>query len=238
MSSARLPCKMRVAKIRDLTPEIRELCLEAFEPSEFKFRAGQFGMLHVPAEPKAQLRAYSYASDERNTKGFRLVFKTVPNGVASNYVWSLKGSEILNFTGPFGRLFFHEPPTEQIIFLNTGSGVSQHICYLESKKDQYPDLKYRLLFGVRTEKDIYYRPELEALKKSLKNFSYDFVLSRGSESWQGLRGYVQNHIQELNYTTVPTTFYMCGNGAMIKDVKSILGASGFDKTRIHAEAFD
>ena len=238
MSSARIPCKMRVAKIRDHTPEIRELWLEAVEPSEFKFRAGQFGMLHVPGEPKAHLRAYSYASDERNVKGFRLVFKTVPNGLASTYVWGLKGDETLTFTGPFGRLFFHEPPTEQIIFLNTGSGVSQHICYLESKKDQFPDLKYKLLFGVRTEKDIYYQPELESLKKSLKNFSYDFVLSRGSEAWQGKRGYVQNHIAEFDYMNIPTTFYMCGNGAMIKDVKSILEASGFEKTRIHAEAFD
>lgn len=229
---------MKVVKIQDDNPYIRHLWLEATEPAEFKFKAGQFGMLHVPNDPKPALRAYSYASDERGTKGFRLIFKYVDNGLASKYVWGLKGGEMLTFTGPFGRLFFHEPPTEQIVFLNTGSGIAQHICYLESKKDQYPNLRYRLLFGVRTEADIYFRDELEALKKSLPNFQYEFILSRPSESWKGKKGYVQNFIKEFEYMSVPTTFYMCGNGAMIKDTKAVLEADGFDKTRIFAEAFD
>jgi len=230
--------KMKVVKIRDDNSYIRHLWLEMQEPSEFKFKAGQFGMLHVPNEPKPALRAYSYASDERNVKGFRLIFKFVDNGLASKFVWGLKGGEILNFTGPFGRLFFHEPPTEQIVFLNTGSGVAQHICYLESKKDQYPNLKYRMLFGVRTEADIYFREELEQMQKALPDFKFEFVLSRPSESWKGKKGYVQNFIKEFEYLTTPTTFYMCGNGAMIKDTKAVLEADGFDKARIFAEAFD
>lgn len=238
MASPRTLSKMKVTRIRDHTPEVRELWLEMVEPSSFQFKAGQFGMLHVPAQPKTALRAYSYASDERVTNGFRLIFKSVPGGLATEYVWALKGGEILNFTGPFGRLFFHEPPTEQIIFLNTGSGVAQHLCYLESKKEQYPDLKYRMLFGVRTEKDVYYREELDALSRSFSDFKFEYVLSRPSDAWTGKKGYVQNFIREFNYLEIPTTFYMCGNGAMIKDVKAILEAEGFDKTRIHAEAFD
>lgn len=229
---------MKVTKIRDDNPYIRHLWLEAVEPGEFKFKAGQFGMLHVPNDPKPALRAYSYASDERLMNGFRLIFKYVENGLASKFVWDLKGGETLTFTGPFGRLFFHEPPTEQIVFLNTGSGVAQHICYLESKKDQYPNLRYRMLFGVRTEADIYFREELEAMKKALPNFSYEYILSRPSESWKGKKGYVQNFIKELEYMSTPTTFYMCGNGAMIKDTKAVLEADGFDKARIFAEAFD
>lgn len=229
---------MRVTKIRDDNSQIRHLWLEAVEPGEFKFKAGQFGMLHVPQDPKPALRAYSYASDERATNGFRLIFKSVDGGLASKFVWGLKGGETLTFTGPFGRLFFHEPPTEQIVFLNTGSGVAQHICYLESKKDQYPDLRYRLLFGVRTEADIYFREELEAMRQALPNFSYEYVLSRPSDSWKGKKGYVQNFIKEFEYASIPTTFYMCGNGAMIKDTKAVLEADGFDKARIFAEAFD
>jgi NAD(P)H-flavin reductase len=229
---------MKITALRDLTREVRELVVQTVEPAEFKFKAGQFVMLHVPQDPKPALRAYSIASDERITNGFRLLFKFVPNGVASNYVWALKGDETLTFTGPFGRVFFHEPPTEQIVFLNTGTGLSQHLCYLESKKDQYPNLRYRLLFGVRTEEDIYFRDELEKLKRALPDFQYDYVLSRASENWKGKKGYVQNFMKEFEYLSVPTTFYLCGNGAMIKDVKSILEADGFDKTRIFAEAFD
>ena len=244
MASPRTLYKMKIKELRDLTSEVRELVVETQEPADFKFKAGQFVMLHVPQEKKPALRAYSIASDERQINGFRLLFKYVkgvdgyPDGVASKYVWDLKGDETLTFTGPFGRVFFHEPPTEQIIFLNTGTGLSQHLCYLESKKEQYPHLRYRLLFGVRTEENIYFQKELEALKSVLPDFKYDYVLSRGSESWQGRRGYVQNFIRDFEYTSVPTTFYLCGNGAMIKDVKAMLEADGFDKTRIFAEAFD
>jgi CDP-4-dehydro-6-deoxyglucose reductase len=230
--------KTRVAEIRDYTPRIRELFIETVEPSEFIFRGGQFVMLHVPAEPKTLLRAYSMASGDKRKNGFRLIFNYVDGGPASIYVWSLKGGETLDFTGPFGRLFFKEPPTEQIVFLNTGSGVSQHFSYMESIIDKYPQLTYRLLFGVRTEQDIYYRAELESLKKHFKNFEYDYVLSRPSAEWKGKKGYVQNHIEPFKYLEIPTTFFMCGNGAMIKDVKAKLGEQGFDPTRILAEAFD
>ncbi len=235
----------KINKITDHTPQIRELDLEITGDSDFNFKAGQFVMLHVPTvNPEGQtgkpaLRAYSIATTEENKKSFRLIFKFVETGVASEFVWALKGHETLQFTGPFGKVFFQEPPTEQIVFLNTGSGISQHFCFIESKMKTYPNLKYKLYFGLRYEQDIYYRKELEALKKNLPNFEYHYVISRPTETWTGKKGYVQNFIDETNYKTIPTTFYLCGNGAMIKDVKhQLIEVDQFDKTKIWAEAFD
>lgn len=239
--SARVLYKMRIERIVDHTPNVRELVVTPLEPSEFSFRAGQFVMLHVPQEnsPKPALRAYSIASDERSKNGFTLLFKYVENGLASKYVWDLKGHEELTFTGPFGKVFFQEPPTEQIVFLNTGTGLSQHLCYLLSKKEQYPNLKYRMLFGVRSEKDIYYEKEVRALEGVLSDFKFEYVLSRPQETWTGKKGYVQNFISEFDYKNIPTTFYLCGNGGMIKDVKhQLIEVDGLDKSRIWAEAFD
>lgn len=240
MSAARTIYHMRVEQIIDHTPTVRELVLKTDSPADFSFKAGQFVMLHVPqGEAKPALRAYSIASDDRIKNGFRLLFKFVENGLASTFVWQLKGGELLNFTGPFGKVLFQEPPTEQIVFLNTGTGLSQHICYLLSKKEQYPNLRYRMLFGVRTEKDMYYQQEIDALQKELPDFKFEFVLSRPSDSWTGKKGYVQNFISEFDYKNIPTTFYLCGNGGMIKEVKhQLLEVDGFDKTRIWAEAFD
>jgi NAD(P)H-flavin reductase len=236
--NARQIFKMHVTEIRDHTPTIRELFLATEGDHAFRFRAGQFVMLHVPAEPKTLLRAYSIASTDKETRGFKLVFKYVENGPASQFVWSLKKDTRLDFTGPFGRVFFAEPPTEQVIFLNTGSGISQHVSFIESNLEAYPNLRYRLLFGVRTEADIYYRAELEALKAKLPNFTYDYVLSRPSPEWRGRKGYVQNFIADFDYLNVPSTFYLCGNGAMIKEVKAKLAAESFPAERILSEAFD
>lgn len=240
MSAARTIYHMRVEQIIDHTTTVRELVLKTDSPADFLFKAGQFVMLNVPqGEAKPILRAYSIASDDRIKNGFRLLFKFVENGIASTFVWGLKGGEMLNFTGPFGKVFFQEPPTEQIVFLNTGTGLSQHICYLLSKKEQYPHLRYRMLFGVRTEKDMYYQKEIALLEKELKDFKFEFVLSRPQDSWQGKRGYVQNFIGEFDYKNIPTTFYLCGNSGMIKEVKhQLLEVDGFEKSRIWSEAFD
>lgn len=235
----------KINRIIDHNKNIRELDLEITSHPEFKFKAGQFVMLHVPQTneqgelTKPALRAYSIATTEHDNQKFRLIFKYVENGIASEYVWKLQGSETLQFTGPFGKVFFQEPPTEQIVFLNTGSGISQHFCYLESKMKQYPNLKYKLYFGVRFESDIYYQAELENLKKYLPHFEYHYVVSRPTDQWTGKKGYVQNFLAETDYKNVPTTFYMCGNGAMIKDAKhQLIEIDQFDKTRIWAEAFD
>jgi CDP-4-dehydro-6-deoxyglucose reductase, E3 len=237
---SRLIYDYTIKSIIDHTPAIRELILEIKNQPGFKFRAGQFVMLHVPnSEGKAFLRAYSIASSDHDEKSFSLLFKYVDTGKASEFVWALNGSEILNFTGPFGKVFFQEPPTEQIVFLNTGSGLSQHMCFLLSKMEQYPNLKYKLFFGVRSEADIYFESELKKIQSVLPNFEYSYVLSRASEKWAGKKGYVQNHLNTIDYKKTPTTFYLCGNGGMIKEVKhQLLEVDGLDKTQVWSEAFD
>ena len=153
--------KMTVSKVIDYNPQIRELFINCMDPKEFEFKAGQFVMLHVPPDLsngpndasgkplKPALRAYSIASTDEQRDGYRLVFKYVDGGIASKFVWDLQAGAVLDFTGPFGRVFFKEPPTEQIIFMNTGSGISQHYSFIESNLKKFPNLKYRLLFGVR-----------------------------------------------------------------------------------------
>lgn len=241
MSNPRTLYHFKINRLTDHTPEIRELDLELTNQPEFRFKAGQFVMLHVPVEGAAKpaLRAYSIASTDEQTNGFKLIFKFVENGLASQFIWKLKGDETLQMTGPFGKVFFQEPPTEQLVFLNTGSGISQHFCFIESRMKKYPNLKYKLYFGVRREADIYYENELKRLQKDLPGFEYHYVLSRGSESWSGKRGYVQHFLNETGYKEIPTTFYLCGNGGMIKEAKhQLLEVDALPKESVWAEAFD
>ncbi len=239
MSNTRKLINFNVIKITDHTPFIRELVLTTSEDVPFNFQAGQFVMLHVPQSDKPALRAYSIASDERENFGFTLIFCYVDGGIASNFVWSLKGGETLQFTGPFGRLFFKTPPNPQIVFLNTGSGLAQHMSYLLSKKEQYPNLKYRMLIGLRTETDIYYLEQLKELQAELLDFEFEYVLSRPSSAWTGKKGYVQHFLNSFDYKSIPTHFYLCGNRGMIKEAKHLLiEVEGIDPHHILAEAFD
>jgi ferredoxin-NADP reductase len=232
---------MIMTELKDLTPNVRELIIGNKSEDDFQFKAGQFIMLHVPVEnAKPALRAYSIASDDRVKNKFRLLFKYVDQGVASTFVWKLNGSETLQFTGPFGRVFFKEPPTPRIVFLNTGTGLAQHASYLESKLEFFPQTEFHMLFGIRNEQEIYFEKELNILTQKFSNFKYDIVLSRPNPQWTGKVGYVQNHLSPFVDTLAqtPTSFYLCGNGGMIKEVKSILQNENFDMTHVHSEAFD
>jgi len=239
MSNKRVIFETVVTKILDHNEWMRELFISITPPHEMKFRAGQFVMLHVPQPEKPALRAYSIASDDRKSNQFDLIFKRIAGGVASTYVWNLKEGDRLQFTGPFGRVFFPEPPSPQMIFLNTGSGVAQHLSYLRSFCDKYPDLQYKMYFGLQKEINIYYEKELQSLQRKLKNFTYHYVLSRPSENWKGLKGYVQNFLNPEDYKKMDTSFFLCGNGSMIRDVKKILlERDQIESSKIHSEAFD
>lgn len=228
---------MPIIQLVDHSPNVRELVFKS--PEEFSFKAGQFVTLHVPQDPKPALRAYSIASDENKKNELRLLIKYVENGVASNFVWNLKGQETLNFTGPFGRVFFQEPPTDQVIFVNTGTGIAQHYSYLLSKAQSHSTVRYRMLFGLRCEQDIYFQQELSQLKSALHDFDFEYVLSRPSDDWTGKKGYVQHFIDQYNFESLPTTFYLCGNGNMIKEIKQyLIEEKSFDKSKIFSEAFD
>jgi ferredoxin-NADP reductase len=226
-----------VQRILDLTESVRDVYFELQPGSDFQFHAGQFVMLHVPAEPKPVLRAYSIASADTDKTGFRLLFKFVAGGIASDFIWKWQEQQVLQFTGPFGRVLFQEPVPTQVVFLSTGTGLAPHLSYLISKLDLLKQTKCFVFFGVTNESEIFCEKELIALKSQIPHLHYEIVLSRPSLHWTGKRGYVQDQLIHTHYTTIPTDFYLCGNGQMIKETREMLEKNGVSPDKIHSEAF-
>ncbi|HEX4924139.1 MAG TPA: FAD-dependent oxidoreductase, partial [Bdellovibrionales bacterium] len=179
----------------------------------------------------------SLASDDRIKTQFTLLIKLFGEGKASDFIRNLKGGEPLQFTGPFGKLLFKQPAAPQVILMCTGAGLSQHMSFLLSHAERFPQSQFKLLVGVWNEGEIFYQNELEALKSKVKNFSYDFVLDKPADSWKGKRGFVTDYIKELGIDKTETHFYLCGNPAMIKGAKEVLAGSNFPADRIFAESF-
>lgn len=227
----------RLEKIRALTPSVNEFSFQV-ELENFQFLAGQFVTLHVPqAGPKPALRAYSIASSQDDPH-LKLIVKMVPQGVASQYLIKLKNHDRVQMTGPFGRCLFIEPPLQQICFVCTGAGLSQHYCFLKSKAIKFPDRRYRMLMGVWNESEIFYQSELSEIKKQLSDFKFDFVLDKPTGNWSGKTGYVTDYLDQLDFAKIPTHFYLCGNPEMIKSVKHhLIQLRAYDKKLVLSEAF-
>lgn len=237
---ARNILKARVGRKSQLTPTIIELEMKMVEPSSLPFKAGQFMMMNLPlkdGQKRPTLRAYSIASDANDSSSFKLIIKYVESGVGSEYIKSLSEGDPVNFTGPFGKLLFLEPPTLQVLLVSTGAGISQHTSYLLTHGPKYPNTVFKMLVGVWNEQETFYQKELDFIKSKVKNFEYQFVVDKPSPAWKGLTGFVTNHLDQFRYREIETTFYLCGNPAMINSVTDKLKSEGFDPSLLLAEAF-
>ncbi|PIT99212.1 MAG: phenol 2-monooxygenase [Bdellovibrionales bacterium CG10_big_fil_rev_8_21_14_0_10_45_34] len=235
---ARKIYKCKLSQLGHLTPTVRELVFDILEGEKLEFEAGQFVMMRVPGGEKPSLRAYSIASSDALSTQFKLLIKLVPGGVASEFVETYcKVGTVVEFTGPFGKLLFQEPPAKKVLFFCTGAGLSQHICMLESKAHKYPETEFYLYKGALSEKEIYYKDVLQNLKEKLPQFKkYEFTIDDGSATWQGRTGYVNQFLDEFDLAS-DIQIYLCGNPNMIKSMKADLERKGFSKDRLYAEAF-
>ncbi len=239
MSSKRVVHTAKINSIHPHTEHIKEFIFENEAPKEFPFKAGQFLMIHIPTTTggKDALRAYSLASGDQHANTFRLLIKYIPNGVASEYFWSLTHGDTVRFTGPFGKLLFPETPAKLLFFLSTGSGLAPHISYIESHIQRHPESHFEFLIGVRTQKDFFFTNYLNDFKKRHPNFHYQFVLSRPDETWNGRCGYLQHQVTDLGATPEDCQFFICGNEDMAKSTKQCLLDYGLSADKIFVEIF-
>lgn len=240
MNPKRQIYKAKLISFNEHTDQIREYIFQLKEPNEFKFKAGQFLMLHLtPENPneKEILRAYSLASGESNFTQFRLLIKFIEKGIASDYFWRIQEGDEIRFTGPFGKLLFPENPSKNLFFLSTGSGLAPHLSYIETYLEMFPNSQFNFLIGVRTQKDFFFVEYLENYRRKNLNFNYEFVLSRKDESWMGRTGYLQKQIENLNTDFKNTHFFICGNENMAKETKQVLMEHQVPKEKILVEVF-
>jgi len=100
-----------------------------------------------------------------------------------------------------------------------------------------------LLFGVRYEHGLLYREEFEELARRYDTFRFMPTITRPTESWKGLTGRVQQHLDEaLALQTadeiVNVDVYVCGLKEMVDSVRKELKQRGFDRKQIIYEKYD
>ncbi len=218
---------------QQLTSDIYEFRFE--KPAILDFLAGQFLQFCIPQGDKIILRSYSISSTPADDY-LEFCVKFLEGGVASNHLKNMNIGDRLEFQGPRG-LFVHKDNTDALSFIATGTGFAPIMGIirdeLENKKNTG---EVRLLFGVRTEDDMFWADRLKNLKIQYPNFVYDITLSqpKADGGWGGLRGRVTEHIL---HHLVNHKFYLCGNAAMVKDVREMLIKNGIDMKAIHFEIF-
>lgn len=210
------------------------ILLEFTKPAGFSFLAGQYIQCFIPNGEKKIPRSYSICSAPSDSS-IQLSVKLLPNGVASEFFKTMQEEECMDVRGPLGRFVIEAGAAYS--FVATGVGIApimgilrDEVLYKKTNREM------RLLFGVRSEKDIFWKDELNTLAAESDFFSYQMTLSRPKPTggWSGLRGRVTEH---LLHHLVDHVYYLCGNVGMVKNVRETLIKNGIPAGRIHFEIF-
>jgi CDP-4-dehydro-6-deoxyglucose reductase, E3 len=216
-----------VDRVRDLTDDVRELDLRLKEPTHIQFKAGQFIAFDMtpPGGPRLIIRPYSIASPPQESDHVTIVFNRVPGGRGSTYLFSVKEGDTVVFEGPQGSFHLHER-TRDMLFVATGTGIAPIRSMLLDLTNGGYGGTARLYWGLRTRRDVYYRPEFDAMAARCPNLSFTIALSRSDEGGEDYTGRVTGLVSERLASVKNLDVYLCGNHAMIRDVTEIVRAKG------------
>lgn len=228
------------------------------ELSHFDFVPGQFiSCVAVDDRGKSQTRAYSIASSPRANQ-FDLCVNRVERGFFSNLLCDLEPDQTVQFHGPHGLFTLRQPLTDSI-FVATGTGIAPIRGYIEwlfpeSAEDRSHGRTIWLVYGTRYTPGLYYKKYFEKIAAEHHNFRYLSTLSRPGDDWEGLRGYVQDHvarivIERTNHHSAlvvtadaPDGFdihaYICGLNIMVSANRDRLKELGWQRKQIIFERYD
>jgi ferredoxin-NADP reductase len=230
----------RLARSTNLSDYTKHLEFEVEGAGHFGFVPGQWlSLTHTKPDGEEITRAYSIASPPDGNR-FAFCLNRVQDGFMSNYLCDLEPGAKISGQGPFGN-FILRPPLRDTLFIATGTGIAPFrsmLHWLLADESRHQNKKIWLLFGSRTEKDAYYHAEFLRLAAEHKNFDYLPTLSRGNADWQGLRGYVQEHVSSIVSGRVDMHAYICGLDKMVSANRELLKSLGWDRKSILYEKYD
>ncbi|HAN38394.1 MAG TPA: oxidoreductase [Chitinophagaceae bacterium] len=206
----------------------------------FDFVPGQFVTLDLPISEKRnqRWRSYSIASVPNGTNIIELVIVQLPEGKGTNYLFNeVQMGMQVQLRGPLGGFVLPKDLSVPHYFICTGTGVAPFRSMLQHiYQQQLPHSDLHLVFGCRTENDMLYRAEFEALQQQMPRFHYHVALSRAAVAGC-TQGYVHEVYEPIVAAKPEAQFYLCGWQKMIDDAVARLIQIGYTKKEIHYELY-
>lgn len=230
----------RVVAQQKLTHDITRLVVQLEESLSYK--AGQFAEISIDSLRGDALygvsRSYSFATSPQPNSRVTFFVRKVPGGVFSTLIYdaNVVGHQV-KVEGPLGH-FWLRPAEAPLLLVAGGSGLAPILAILQEAVLRQNRRPVTLLFGARTQRDLYALDEIKAIAAQWSApFRFVPVLSHeeGGSDWQGARGLVTERIPAL--VEVGAHAYLCGPPGMIDSAVSVLIDEGVARENIYADRF-
>ena len=223
------------AKLVKIIPNTADTKTYEFETERpFYFRAGQYMTLGATIDGSVVSRPYAASSAPKAALEKRVAFTIKKCGFFSEYMFdNAKVGDTFTVGDPTGE-FCYEPVKDasHIVAIAGGSGITPFYSMAQAITDGTIDVKLTIFYGAKTEEDLIFKTELDALKSDKIKVIY--VLSNekkaGYES-----GFIGAEIIE-KYVSGDFTVMMCGPQAMYAFLDKELTKFNLPLRRIKKEA--
>jgi predicted ferric reductase len=242
-----VPLRLRrhLYRVADVRPEAPRVWTVKLAPAEggavYSYQPGQFHFITFLRDPDLPVEEHHWTISSSPAQKEFISSTIKESGDFTATIGQTKTGDLALVQGPFGRFSYNLYPREKdFVFIAGGIGITPLMSMLRYMRDTKADVDVLLLYANRTEKDIVFRTELDAIEAGEEpRLKVVHILSDPEPGWHGETGYVDHEkIGRLVTGNLPErAFYVCGPPAMSTKVIEALLGMGVPYARIHTEIF-
>ncbi len=217
--------RIPVVSSRSLTPTTH--VIEVEKPKAFTFGPTQFTFLQLQTEEGSDARPMSLATSPTRLH-LEYAVRLSDSPYKRAFVALQPNDEVRAF-GPIGDFVLHE--TRPAVLVAGGIGITP--------LDKALPIPIRLVYSNRSEDEIVYRHELEALETKNPRFRVFNTLTRTADrGWEGRTGRIdQELLLEAAQGLADPMYYVSGTPSMVIGTLRLLRALGVPDANLEVEAF-
>jgi ferredoxin-NADP reductase len=206
-------------------------------PETLSYKPGQFLFITIKTQDQREISKHFSFSSSPTEKEHIEFTKKLSESEFSTALKALKKGDWARIDAPYGKFTF-EGEHKKIGLLGGGIGITPLISIAKYCTDSHLNTKITLLYGCRTENDIVFRNEFEAMQKQNENLKVVFTLNEASSTWKGATGFVTPEMVKKEISDYKETiFYTCGPPPMVEAMEKLIEQLALPKTQLNREYF-
>lgn len=201
------------------------------------FRAGQYLSLKLQIGESFVTRPYSISSSPQWTLEGKVAItvRTNPGGFVADWLLAnLKVGDKVIASGGEGQFYYEGlRDAKNVVALAGGSGITPFLSMAYAIRDGIEDFNLTIIFGSRTEENILFREELDAICAACDKVKVVHVLS--DEEKEGYEhGFITAELIQ-KYAKDPYSVFICGPEAMYRFVSGEIDKLGLPGKNVRRE---
>ena len=202
-----------------------------------QYLAGQYARIYIP--DTNEHRAYSFAQASNTEQTLTFLIRYLTDGVMGQFLKERCSiGQNIEIELPFGSFYLRQTHRHRpLYFIAGGTGLSAFLAMLDECEHLTEIPPIHLYYAVRYEHQLCEEERIKAYQERLPELHYYPVVSRPSEQWSGLKGYVQTHLDAVNLNSQAFDLYVCGAPALIEGIKTFLTEQDIENYAFYSEKF-